>query len=87
VIRIGGIWSMALPDGRLCGAHETKDGAAHAATEEFRTWIHAPEQAELRAAAERELRGRDLACWCKPGSPCHGDVWLTVVNAPAGVSQ
>jgi hypothetical protein len=23
-----------------------------------------------------ELRGKDLACWCKPGEPCHADVLL-----------
>jgi Domain of unknown function (DUF4326) len=24
----------------------------------------------------RELKGRDLVCWCKPGAPCHADVLL-----------
>lgn len=28
-----------------------------------------------------ELRGRDLACWCPPGSPCHADVLLELANA------
>src|SRR5947209_57631 len=23
-----------------------------------------------------ELRGKDLACWCPPGSPCHADVLI-----------
>lgn len=27
-----------------------------------------------------ELRGKNLACWCKPG-PCHCDVLLIVANA------
>lgn len=27
------------------------------------------------------LRGRDLACWCKPGAPCHADVLLEVANS------
>ena len=27
------------------------------------------------------LRGRDLACWCPPGSPCHADVLLELANA------
>lgn len=26
------------------------------------------------------LRGRDLACWCKPGEPCHADVLLEIAN-------
>lgn len=28
-----------------------------------------------------ELRGRDLACWCKPGCLCHGDILLELANA------
>jgi hypothetical protein len=27
-----------------------------------------------------ELRGKNLACWCKPGSPCHADVLLDLAN-------
>jgi hypothetical protein len=26
------------------------------------------------------LRGKNLACWCKLGEPCHADVLLRVVN-------
>jgi hypothetical protein len=26
------------------------------------------------------LRGRNLACWCKPGVPCHADVLLELAN-------
>lgn len=29
-----------------------------------------------------ELHGRDLACWCPAGVPCHGDVLLYVANSP-----
>lgn len=28
-----------------------------------------------------ELRGKNLACWCKKGEPCHGDVLLAIANA------
>jgi hypothetical protein len=27
------------------------------------------------------LRGKNLACWCKPGAPCHADALLRLVNA------
>jgi hypothetical protein len=27
-----------------------------------------------------ELRGKDLACWCPPGRPCHADVLLEFAN-------
>lgn len=26
------------------------------------------------------LRGKNLACWCKPGEPCHADVLLELAN-------
>jgi len=28
-----------------------------------------------------ELRGKNLACWCKPGEPCHADILLKIANA------
>ena len=34
--------------------------------------------------AIRELRGRDLACWCPLNAPCHADVLLEVANQPLG---
>ncbi|MFZ5773087.1 MAG: DUF4326 domain-containing protein, partial [Thermodesulfobacteriota bacterium] len=27
-----------------------------------------------------DLRGKDLACWCKDGEPCHADVLLEMAN-------
>lgn len=31
------------------------------------------------AEVRRELRGKDLKCWCAP-LPCHGDVLVEVAN-------
>jgi hypothetical protein len=31
--------------------------------------------------AQHELRGKTLACWCKPADPCHADVLLEIANA------
>jgi len=28
----------------------------------------------------RELAGKDLACWCSIGAPCHADVLLELAN-------
>ncbi len=34
-----------------------------------------------RAARDlKELRGKNLACWCRPGQPCHADVLLRLAN-------
>lgn len=29
------------------------------------------------------LAGKNLACWCKPGTPCHADVLLEIANRKA----
>lgn len=29
----------------------------------------------------KQLRGKDLACWCAEGEPCHADVLLRLANA------
>lgn len=40
-----------------------------------------------------ELKGKNLACWCPAGQPCHADVLLRLANtacsglAPAGASE
>ena len=34
-----------------------------------------------RLAIQRELRGKDLVCWCPIGSSCHADVLLEIANA------
>lgn len=39
------------------------------------------------AAVRRELAGRDLACWCRPGVACHADVLLLVANPGAEASS
>jgi hypothetical protein len=33
-----------------------------------------------RDQIQRELSGKDLACWCKEGQPCHADVLLEIAN-------
>ena len=30
---------------------------------------------------KKELRGKNLACWCKLGEPCHADVLLKIANS------
>lgn len=36
---------------------------------------------DMRLDAKTLLRGKNLACWCKPGTPCHADVLLEIANA------
>ena len=35
----------------------------------------------------RELKGKDLACWCPLDKPCHADVLLEIANKPLAVVQ
>jgi hypothetical protein len=44
----------------------------------FRRYLD--DQPELVAAAKRELKGFNLACYCDLDAPCHADVWLDIVN-------
>lgn len=56
-----------------CGGEMTRA----AAVAMFRAWV------ELMGFAPQirdELRGRDLACWCAIGQPCHADVLLEIAN-------
>lgn len=45
----------------------------------YSVWLTV-EHPELAEAARRELRGKDLVCWCAP-KPCHADILLAIVNA------
>jgi hypothetical protein len=46
----------------------------------YKAWLRTAAGRKVVAAARRELKGCNLACWCKPGSPCHGEVLLKVAN-------
>jgi hypothetical protein len=36
-----------------------------------------PSHADIRAG----LKGQNLACWCKPGTPCHSEVLIEIANS------
>ena len=51
----------------------------------FRQWIegaHVTEAWDMQRAAVRDLRGKNLACWCRLSDPCHADVLLDLANRP-----
>jgi len=64
------------------GLHEPLTQAA--AVDAYRAWITGDSVGAqfIRARAVAELRGQDLACWCAPGTPCHADVLLEIINSP-----
>jgi hypothetical protein len=59
----------------------------------FRQWLAGSDAMWMGAQSDRQrtaimsniesLRGKNLACWCKRGAPCHADVLLELANRPA----
>ena len=52
-------------------------------TEMYEKYLNRPEQRGLVNAIRDELRGKNLACWCPIGEPCHADVLLRIANREA----
>lgn len=78
---------------REAGFRGTDADLAHRCVEAFRVWLgphwranwDGPESEAARAAllaALPRLRGKNLACWCRPGAHCHADVLLDIANRP-----
>lgn len=66
---------------------EVLKSGAKTAAEAFELWLagrallgHFPEKRTTILNCIGELTGKDLACWCKPGQPCHADVLLRIAN-------
>lgn len=59
--------------------HSLEQGRAEAVSR-FRDDLLAGRLTITIADVQRELRGRDLACWCPLDGPCHADVLIEVAN-------
>ena len=60
----------------------TKARTAYQARDEFAAMLETGGLGQLNGEnIRRELRGKNLACWCNPGEPCHADVLLEVANS------
>lgn len=42
---------------------------------------HCEVDSDIIVMIKRDLKGKDLACWCKEGEPCHADVLLEIANS------
>lgn len=89
-VKIGGnLYRQEIPDGAIRVTRPSRYGNPYKVTDQmpveqavakYRTALLA---GELRVTVEdirRDLAGKDLACWCPIGQPCHGDVLLQVAN-------
>ena len=75
---VDGTWSEA-PRSGAAGYVEIADRAM--AVEWFARLM------ETRPVDLAELRGKNLACWCRPGEPCHADVLLRLANDRVSVAK
>lgn len=64
--------------GKVVGGSYFAVPTAADAVDCFREYAHM--KSGYIAAVRQHLRGRDLVCWCPPGSPCHADVLLELAN-------
>lgn len=59
--------------------HEVSDNAGREwMVDSFEKWIK--ENPELLSLAKKELKGKNLACWCSLKEKCHADILLMIVN-------
>lgn len=66
---------------QVWGEHLDKETAIRQAVELHRLHTGPMGDYELdEDEVRRELGGRDLACYCPVGTPCHGDVLLEIAN-------
>lgn len=81
----GPIPTLGLPDfDAVTAADADREGAVVAVAlfrDEWERALTAPSYGRARALLD-ELLGRNLACWCAPGAPCHADVLLDLANRP-----
>ena len=79
----GGYPTLGLPAFEAVTAADADAEGVRIAVALFRndceTALTAPTYSTFRAELAK-LSGKNLACWCKPGSPCHADVLLDLAN-------
>lgn len=82
------------PPNTLCVTRPGKFGNPFETAAKFRTWLErltdghplpatdTPEAKHMLIIAQslEELRGKNLACFCPIGSPCHADVLIEFAN-------
>lgn len=86
-IVMDGPWQCALPrtDGQRSEAgfwFVNREDALRKAVDLFRYRIEELAIGAMLRECLPELRGKNLACWCKADQPCHADVLLELANRP-----
>jgi hypothetical protein len=51
----------------------------------YRDWLAGTSQLAMQPPTPQQIRtelaGKNLACWCRIGAPCHADVLLEIANS------
>jgi len=82
-----------LPEGTICCTRPGRWGNPYPDAAKFRVVLEIALAGALNPNCDEdcchmvwiaehldELRGKNLACWCKKGKPCHADVLLEFAN-------
>ena len=85
---------FTVTDAREAGYHGSDTRLQIFVVNAFRDWLAGDQQNWMGPDADAaratilarlpELRGKNLACWCKPGTPCHADVLIELANGGQG---
>lgn len=85
---------MRLPEQVVVVTRPTKWGNPHPldmgraeAVRRYREDLIADRLAITVEDVRRELRGRDLACYCPLDEPCHADVLLAIANSEHKIAR
>jgi len=70
-------WKIGVMSNHLGRAIETNAEAVEC----FRALSGWATEPHMIAYVREVLAGKNLACWCHPGDPCHADVLLELANA------
>lgn len=77
-------WGNAFIIGHIIEFGEGKDVVTLNTREEvikfYEYWLFNTVEGKRLRSDIGELRGHDLACFCKEGEPCHADILLKIAN-------
>lgn len=65
---------------KICETIHVRDSATAVALHEEYMRLALAQHPAIMRAAFAELRGKNLACWCALGQPCHAEVLLRLAN-------
>ncbi len=76
-------WGNPFPASEHGAAWAVREFRAWLSPSSVNRWPHLTERRDRLLRDIHELRGKDLACWCADGDPCHADTLIELANATA----